>query len=340
MKRIIILCLTIIGVTLHTFAAFSVTNMKVCNMNSSVGIDRTPAFNWHVISDSHGFYQTAYQIVVANESGTEVWNTGKVTSDLQSNILYEGTALQSRTHYNWTVTVYDANGTASTATSSFETAFMSPTEWTAKWINAESTPTSNASFIINFTTAVSCRYLKVDVTQLGLPASSDAGFYYFQLSELEAYSGSTNVALGATVTGSNSWTIGAWNPTYLTDGKIIAGAALGYTTTAFTSNAQHVYVTIDMGSVKTIDKVVVYPRQDVASASSAALVANFPASFTVQSSTDNSTYTTQYQVTALATPAYVNNSKTLPLFGSNFTIPTGKTIKRGRIYATALGQIG
>src|SRR5664280_2611990 len=107
--------------------------MKTCNMNSPVGIDRTPTFNWHVSSDSHGFYQTAYQIVVANESGTEVWNTGKVTSDLQSNILYEGTTLQSRTHYNWSVIVYDANGTASTATSSFETAFMSPTEWTAKW---------------------------------------------------------------------------------------------------------------------------------------------------------------------------------------------------------------
>ena len=335
MKRIYILCLVIISVTLQTFAAFSVTNMKTCNMNSPVGIDRTPTFNWHASSDSRGFYQSAYQIVVTNESGTEVWNSGKVTSDLQSNILYEGAALQSRTHYNWAVTVYDANGSASTATSSFETAFMSPTEWTAKWINAETTP--NASFTINFTTSVSCRYLKVDVTQLGLPASSDASYYYFQLSELEAYSGSTNVALGAIVTGSNSWTIGAWNPSYLTDGKIIDGGALGYTTTTFTSNVQHVYVTIDMGSVKTIDKVVLYPRQDVASASSAALVANFPSSFTVQSSTDNSAYTTQYQATALSTPAYVNNSKTLPLFGSNFTVSTEKTIKRGRIYATALG---
>jgi alpha-L-rhamnosidase len=310
--------------------------MRVCDMNSPIGLDRTPIFSWHVTSTERGFYQTAYQIVVTNESGTEVWNTGKVSSDMQNNIVYEGTSLQSRTRYKWSLTVYDVSGSVSTpVTSSFEIAFINASEWTAKWISAETTP--NASFTINLATVVSCRYLKIDVTQFGLPASNDAGKFYFQLAELEAYSGSANVALGAIVSGSDSWTIGAWNPSCLTDGKIINNAALGYTTTAYNSPTQHIYVTLDLGSVKTIDKLILYPRQDVASLGSATLVANFPSTFSVQSSSDNSTYTTQFQATALATPAYANNSKILPLFGLNFTIPLGKTIKKARIYATALG---
>jgi alpha-L-rhamnosidase len=325
---------------MQSFAAFSVTDMRVCDMNSAIGLDRTPIFSWHVTSTERGFYQTAYQLVVTNESGTEVWNSGKVNSDQQSNIIYEGTALQSRTRYNWSLTVYDVNGSASApSTSGFETAFMNESEWTAKWINAEDTELlPNSSFEIDFTSPVSCRYLKIDVTKLGLPASSDAGYYYFQLSELEAYSESTNVALGAVVTPSNNWNYSTiWNSTYLTDGKITNNALLGYTSQTFSSNSQHIYVTIDLGSIKTIDKVILYPRQDVASSASSSLAANFPSTFTIQASSDNVTYTTQYQATNLSAPVFQVNLKRLPLFGYNFAVPNGKTIRRGRIYATALG---
>jgi alpha-L-rhamnosidase len=340
MKRLYVICLAIICISIQSFAAFSVTNMRVCDINSPIGMDRTPIFSWQVTSTERGFYQVAYQIDVTDENGTEVWKSGKVESDLQSNIIYEGTPLQSRTRYNWTLTIYDGSGSASTPSSSgFETAFMKESEWTAKWINAEDTellPSSSCE--IDFRSPVSCRYLKIDVTKLGLPASTDASYYYFQLSELEAYSGSTNVALGTVVTPSSNWNYSTiWNSTYLTDGKITNNALLGFTSQPFSGNSQHIYLTIDLGSIKTIDKVVLYPRQDVPSATSSSSAANFPASFTVQSSSDNVTYTTQYQATNLPAPIFQVNAKRLPLFGYNFVVPNGKTIRRGRIYATALG---
>ncbi len=150
-RTIITLLLFMTAIAMN--ANFSVTKMKVCGLTEPLGIDTKPTFSWQTTSDKRGFYQGGYSIVVTDENGKQLWNTGRVTSSLQNNIEYEGADLTSCTSYKWTVTVYEKEGnTSSSGTSSFETAFMKPSEWKAKWIYAGKSP--NSKFEIAFPSAV------------------------------------------------------------------------------------------------------------------------------------------------------------------------------------------
>src|SRR5574344_166370 len=317
-------------------AKFSVVNVKISGLTEPIGVDAKPTFSWQTASDERGFFQLAYNIVITDNNGTEVWNSGKVMSSQQNNIEYAGPTLTSRTSYKLSVTVYDKKGNSSdAATSVFETAFMNPSEWKAKWIYAGKNP--NSKFEIDFPSSVNCRYVKLDATKLGIPASTDKNYYYMQMAEMEIYNGNTNAARTATVTARNNWNYSTvWNLSYLTDGKVNDASHLGYTTFTFSSANQHVYITFDLKSVMNINRIVIYPRQDDC-ASSGTEAANFPASFTIQTSSDNSSYDVQYSATDMAAPTYANNSNNVPYYGRNFSVAENKTVKRARIYATALG---
>lgn len=333
-KLITTFCL--LACTMIAQAKFSVVDMKVSGMENPIGIDTAPTFSWKTSSDERGFCQSAYKLTVVDAQGTEVWNSGMVKSAIQNNVEYHGSTLKPRTAYKWLLTVYDAQGNSSEeSASSFETAFMDASEWSAKWIHAAKSV--NAQYTINLDSVVHCRYLKLDVTKLGLKASTDQGFYYLQFSEMEVYSGATNVALGASITASNNWNYSTiWNLNYLNDGKTNDGTCLGYTTPTFSSPNQHVYLIVDLKKMVGINKIILYPRQDDC-ATSGNEVANFPSSFTIQTSVDNTTYATQFTATDLPAPSYANHSTNVPYYGMNFVVSKSKTVKRARMYATALG---
>ncbi len=84
--------------------------------------------------------QTAYQIRVASSPeklGTpDVWDSGKVAADQSQFVPYKGAPLRSRTHYFWTVRVWDAHGQPSawSKPSWWEMGLLNGTEWQAKWI--------------------------------------------------------------------------------------------------------------------------------------------------------------------------------------------------------------
>ena len=103
-----------------------------------LGIDvGQPRFSWQMESTEQAQSQTAYQIVVTDEKGEEVWNSGKVNSDLSLNIAYNGKPLRPRTGYQWSVMVWDQEDKMLSAASRFETGLMQPSikAWNnAKWI--------------------------------------------------------------------------------------------------------------------------------------------------------------------------------------------------------------
>lgn len=116
-------------------AGFDITSLKVSGLSAPLGIDsHNPTFSWQVESAERGFYQKSYRIKVTDPSNITVWDSGVVESPLQNNIEYAGSPLKSMNPYTWEVTVYDIKGGKSTSASTFETAFMSPSEWKAKWI--------------------------------------------------------------------------------------------------------------------------------------------------------------------------------------------------------------
>lgn len=127
------------------------TNLRIQDNTEQLGIDvANPSFAWYVNDNDRGDRQTAYRIIVASsqvnidKNTGDNWDSRKVTSSNQYGIKYEGSALVSNTKYWWKVATWDKdkNQSSWSASKTFITGFLSPSEWTASWIMASSNTTS------------------------------------------------------------------------------------------------------------------------------------------------------------------------------------------------------
>lgn len=99
----------------------SVENLRVNYVTNPVGIDSQEiTFSWEV----QGFTQQAYRIVVEDEAGRTVWDSGVVRSQDTIQAAYGGEALQDLTGYNWLVLCYDENVCYRSGEACFETAYV------------------------------------------------------------------------------------------------------------------------------------------------------------------------------------------------------------------------
>ena len=127
-----------------------ITDLKANNLIEPLGIDTTTTFRW--INHMEGFArsQSAYQIIVASTAKKaathdgDVWDSGKVESNLNYDIVYGGDALASCTEYYFAVQVWDESGNSAWSdVSKFGTGFLDDAKWSAKWIgitNGDSVP--------------------------------------------------------------------------------------------------------------------------------------------------------------------------------------------------------
>lgn len=121
-------------------AEIQIANLKVEYTETPLGIDvARPRFSWqmHVPGNERGYRQTAYQLVITDETGDIVWDSYKIKSDISLNIEYSGRPLLATTRYNWKVSVWDQNNNKYTGISWFEIGLMNPriSAWNdAKWI--------------------------------------------------------------------------------------------------------------------------------------------------------------------------------------------------------------
>ncbi|MET4685240.1 family 78 glycoside hydrolase catalytic domain [Brevundimonas faecalis] len=105
--------------------------------------------------------QSAYQLRVgvseqALLAGQVVWDTGRTASTDAVAVVYQGPVLSSRERRVWQVRTWDARGHATpwSNTSSWEMGLLSPSDWTATWIqrNAEAPKGgSDATTTVDFT---------------------------------------------------------------------------------------------------------------------------------------------------------------------------------------------
>lgn len=120
--------------------AVHIVNLKTEYTKTPLGIDiENPRFSWQMESEAGGCFQTAYQIIVTDESKKVLWNSGKNNSDISLNIKYAGVRLQPGTRYDWKLIVWDQFEKKHSAASWFETGLMNPdprlTAWNgARWI--------------------------------------------------------------------------------------------------------------------------------------------------------------------------------------------------------------
>ncbi|MBT2654545.1 family 78 glycoside hydrolase catalytic domain [Bacillus sp. ISL-18] len=117
--------------------------LKTEGLMNPIGIDRRkPEFSWLVLSDEVGVRQESYKMVVKEEDGSIVWDSGEVFSDTAVEIFYEGKPLRPSARYSVELTVVDNHGNRYDSRNNFfETGLMLKNEKSlgdgAKWIGAD-----------------------------------------------------------------------------------------------------------------------------------------------------------------------------------------------------------
>ena len=110
-----------------------------------LGVDEiAPRLDWIVESSRRGEKQTAYQVLVASsldllaKDQADLWDSGRVASDDNAQIVYAGKALTSRQGCFWKVRVWDRDEKAGdySKPAMWEMGLLKPADWSAKWIEA------------------------------------------------------------------------------------------------------------------------------------------------------------------------------------------------------------
>ncbi len=120
-------------------------------LSNPAGIDApAPRLSWQMESNKRGDRQKGYEIIVSSRpellSGDrgDLWNTGKVESDVSMNIPYGGSPLESGKAYHWKVRVWDSRGKPSawSAPAVWSMGLLSDADWKAKWIGLDGIDTA------------------------------------------------------------------------------------------------------------------------------------------------------------------------------------------------------
>lgn len=121
------------------------TNLRCEYGQNPLGLDRPdPRLFWQLTSAESNQRQTAYQILVASmverlaRDEGDMWDSGKVGSDVTTQIHYSGTALSSLQEVFWKVRVWDSAGEASawSAPAHWTMGLLRPGDWAGHWIGA------------------------------------------------------------------------------------------------------------------------------------------------------------------------------------------------------------
>ena len=123
-------------------SGIAVDTMTVNGRVDPLGIPgEAPSFGWSSTATGRDVVQSAYQVRVAgSEAGldaADVWDSGKVASDRQVDVVYGGPDLEAGTRYHWQVRVWDGEDEASawSAPAWFETGMLAAEDWgDAQWV--------------------------------------------------------------------------------------------------------------------------------------------------------------------------------------------------------------
>jgi alpha-L-rhamnosidase len=200
------------------FSQGSISELQVDYQTQPLGIDvEIPRFSWQMVASTseRGISQNAFQIVVTDEKGTVVWDSGKVESDSSLGIPYEGEKLLPKTKYNYTITVWNQNGKTLTNSSWFETGLLDTkiSAWNgSQWIGGgaedmvlyshylsvfkfeyalqfdEASKSTKASFVFG---GNDTRLMDKDLNIQGVENKKDESYIRFEL-DISAVNGSEN----------------------------------------------------------------------------------------------------------------------------------------------------
>ena len=180
----------------------ALANLRCESRTDPLGLDvAQPRLSWVNSSSERGARQTAYQILVAStpallaKNQGDRWDTGKIASDQQNQIEYNGQPLTSGAVCYWKVRTWDQDGKpgAWSQPGSWTMGLLQPTDWQAQWIGVNQPPTPRPALriiqavvngpagapLVDVTAELVKRVkdnrlvAKSDESTLGLPAETD-----------------------------------------------------------------------------------------------------------------------------------------------------------------------
>jgi alpha-L-rhamnosidase len=123
-----------------------VTGLRCEYLKEPLGIDvAKPQLSWRIDSERRSERQTAYQVLVATDAKLlakdqgDLWDSGKVVSDQNLHVAYDGKELASRQQCYWKVRIWSAQEREPSAWSGMEKwtmGLLTPADWQARWISA------------------------------------------------------------------------------------------------------------------------------------------------------------------------------------------------------------
>jgi len=149
-------------------AAISISTLRTEGLNNPPGLDvEHPRFSWKLeATTEHDVMQKAYQILVAStpeqlaaDQG-DVWNSGKVSSDVSIWIPFAGKSLQSNSPYYWKVKVWTNKSEGLwSPVAHWSMGLLNESDWKAQWIGLDKTMPWDSETTWS---RLSARYLRKD----------------------------------------------------------------------------------------------------------------------------------------------------------------------------------
>ena len=145
----------ILGVVLTAgvcFGAIKLQTLRCEYLTDPLGIDAaSPRLSWIITSSRRVEMQTSYQVLVASSAELlgkdkgDLWDSGKVASDEDSQIAYSGRPLVSRASCFWKVRIWGRDGKPSawSQVAKWTVGLLQPADWSAQWVAAD--PPNSAS---------------------------------------------------------------------------------------------------------------------------------------------------------------------------------------------------
>lgn len=130
---------------MHALLALVLFNLRVEMLYAPKGIDVVqPRLSWGMLSQEKNVMQTAYQVLVASTpeklaaDNGDLWNSGKVTSDQSTQVVYKGKPLISRQSCYWKVRIWTDKGQSEwSLPGQWSMGLLQPKDWKAKWIGSD-----------------------------------------------------------------------------------------------------------------------------------------------------------------------------------------------------------
>ncbi len=142
MKRLLIIA-NLFFFSLCIQAQLKVVNLRCQYLQNPIGVDAPqPALSWELQSAQKNVLQTAYKILVAEDSielkngNAGIWNSNKIQSSASIQVQYAGKKLEPSKKYFWKVQVWDNKGNmAESGIAFWQMGLLQAADWSnAKWI--------------------------------------------------------------------------------------------------------------------------------------------------------------------------------------------------------------